>query len=243
MAVSSSSGAHHVVALRIGVRVDIELADGDHPFAFGGGRKLQVGVQRKQSDRSRGGCDRRTTAVLHDGVVLVQAGEGKTNLLTLAQALKIGGAEVPALQPLQQVAAKRGHVADVGCGGVSAGIGKHCVLRADGGVAADFGKRSQGTDGQSLRRDLDATQRWDIADIHQARRRIGAILHAIEQVDAPGFDDSAVFQLRKSGFDGSAIGKSERIHMASIDCWGWLRAASTTAGVMGSWRMRTPVAL
>ena len=110
-------------------------------------------------------------------------------------------------------------------------------------MVADFGKRGQRTDGQPLLRHLDAAQRWDIADIHQARRRIGAILHAIEQIDTAGFDDSAVFQLRKSGFDGSAIGKSEGIHTASIDCWGWLRAASTTAGVMGSWRMRTPVAL
>ncbi len=90
---------------------------------------------------------------------------------------------------------------------------------------------------------LDAAQRWDIADVHQACRRIGAILHAIKQVDAAGLDDSAVFQLRKGGFDGSAIGESEGIHTDSIDCWGWLRAASTTAGVMGNWRMRTPVAL
>src|SRR5580704_16699008 len=45
-------------------------------------------------------ASRRTTAVIHDGVVLVQAGKGKTNLLASAQAFEFGRAEVPALQPL-----------------------------------------------------------------------------------------------------------------------------------------------
>ena len=76
---------------------------------------------------------------------------------------------------------------------------KHCVLRADGGVAADFGKRSQGTEVNPVGgpRCHAATATFRIFT-----RRAGvidAILHAIEQVDAPGFDDSAVFHLRKSG--------------------------------------------
>ena len=90
---------------------------------------------------------------------------------------------------------------------------------------------------------MNAAQRSNVTNVDQTRRRVGAVLHAVKKIDTAGFHDCAIFELRERGLDGGAIGKSEGIHRDSIDGWGWLRAASTTAGVMGNWRMRTPVAL
>ena len=75
------------------------------------------------------------------------------------------------------------------------------------------------------------------------QQNIGAVLHPVKEIDATRLDDGAVLELRKRGLDGGAICKSEGIHIDSINGWGWLRAEKTTAGVMGNWRMRTPVAL
>ena len=110
-------------------------------------------------------------------------------------------------------------------------------------MVGDFGERGERADGQAVGRGVDAAQLRDVADVDQARGRIGAVLHAVEQIDAAGFDHGAVLELRERCFDGGAICEGEGVHRASDNGWGWLRAARTTAGVMGNWRMRTPVAL
>src|SRR5205814_10682446 len=105
--------------------------------------------------------------------------------------------------------------------------------------AGELGKRGERADGQAVGRGLDAAQLFDVANIHQARGRVRAVLHAVEQIDAARLYHRAVFELRQRSLYGGTVCKSEGIHRASDVGWGWLRAARTTAGVMGNWRMRT----
>src|ERR1019366_1281611 len=137
----------------------------------------------------------------------------------------------------------RRHIADVRRGRVSAGVREHSVLRADGGVIGDFSQGSQGTNGQALRCGMYATQRRDVSDVHKACGGIGAVLHAVKEINAASFNDGTVLELREGVIDRGTICESEGIHTGSVEGWGWLRAVSTTAGVIGSWRMRTPMAL
>ena len=58
---------------------------------------------------------------------------------------------------------------------------------------------------QALRVLMNSAQRGDVADIHKLRRLNGAVLHPVEKIDAAGFDDRAVFQLRQCRVNGGAI--------------------------------------
>src|ERR1035438_5572683 len=108
------------VRVRIGLK--IEVADSHSSLALCGRSELHAGVQCEQGNRSRGWRDRGTAAIIHDGVVLVEAGEGVANVLAFAETLEVGGAIVPTLELLQQVPAERRHVSDVRRSGVSASV-------------------------------------------------------------------------------------------------------------------------
>ena len=88
----------------------------------------------------------------------------------------------------------------------------------------------------------DAAQAVDIANVDELRRRDDAILHQVEQIDAPSLDGGAVAELPKSLIYCFAINVCELIHACTSPCT-LPSAVSTFAGVIGILRMRTPVAL
>ena len=95
---------------------------------------------------------------------------------------------------------------------------------------------------QTLGRSRDPAKAADVADVDQLRRSDDALLHQVEQIDAAGLDDGAVFEFSQRLVDRGAIDKRKPVHASSS----WLTfpsAASTFAGVIGILRMRTPVAL
>jgi hypothetical protein len=64
---------------------------------------------------------------------------------------------------------------------------------------------------------MDASQLRDVSYVDEPCRGIGAVLHAVKEINAASFDDGAVLELRKRGLDSGTVCESEGIHRASID--------------------------
>ena len=107
-------------------------------------------------------------------MVLVKAGDCEARILAFAQALEFGGAEIPALQFLQQVATDGGHVADVRRGGAPAGIGQDSVPGADGRVNPELFETS-------VERELHSAAQTAASKVHSLKRG-GKYQEALEVV-------------------------------------------------------------
>ena len=110
-------------------------------------------------------------------------------------------------------------------------------------MVTDLGECGERSDRESLVGFVDTAQSGDVSDIDKLLGLIDATLHPVEQIDSTCFHDSAVFQLRQSAIDGCAICNCEVVHAKFLSAAGLRSAARTTDGVMGVWRMRTPMAL
>jgi hypothetical protein len=95
---------------------------------------------------------------------------------------------------------------------------------------------------QSVRSCRDAAKTLDVADVDQLGWGNNVFLHQVEQINAAGLDHGAVAQLAQGFVYRPGIDKCELVHACTSSCV-LPNAASTLAGVIGSFRIRTPVAL
>src|ERR1035437_350960 len=110
-------------------------------------------------------------------------------------------------------------------------------------MVADLGEGGERANGQPLFRLMNSAQRRDVADIDKLRRLNGSILHPSQKIDTAGLDDRTVLQLRQCRVNRGAIRERKAVHAKLLPGTGCFSAARTTAGVIGVWRMRTPIAL
>lgn len=125
---------------------------------------------------------------------------------------------------------------------MTGGVREGGIGTLDLGVRGDFAQGGERTEVQALFGDGDAVEAIDVADVDELGRRDDAFLHEIEQIDAACLDHGTLGELPESFIDGVAIDERELVH-ACISSGSLPSAVSTLAGVMGSRRMRTPVAL
>src|ERR1019366_5902168 len=126
---------------------------------------------------------------------------------------------------------------------MSARIGKNLILFSNQRMVADLSERGERANRQPLLRLMNSAQRGNIAYIHKLGRLNGSILHASQKIDAAGLDDRTVLQLRQCRVNRAAIRERQAVHAKLLPGTGCFSAARTTAGVIGVWRMRTPIAL
>src|ERR1700722_7638348 len=185
----------------------------------------------------------RAGAVVHDGVVLVLAGVRVTIVagISFLLAVEIAGSEVPAAWALHDVATKGCHIAHLRSGGVAGSVCQRGIPSLDLRMVCNLAQGSQGCEVPAILVGGDASKAGDIADVDELRWRYDVILHQVEQIDAACLDGSAIAELAESLVYCCAIDECELVH-ACTSCT-FPSALSTFAGVMGIFRIRTPVAL
>src|ERR1700733_10527037 len=185
----------------------------------------------------------RAGAVVHDGVVLVLAGMRVAVVAraVLLLAIEIAGAKVPAARALHDVAAKRRHIAHLRRSGVTGSIGQRGIAFLDLGMICNLAQGRQRPEAQAILAGCDPAKAGDVADVDELRRRDDVVLHEVEQIDSASFDGGAFAELAESFVYRHAIDERELVH-ACTSCT-FPSTLSTLAGVMGIFRMRTPVAL
>src|SRR6185312_8063823 len=90
---------------------------------------------------------------------------------------------------------------------------------------------------------LDAVEPGDAVQVDHALGLVEPLLHAIDEIDAAGLDHDAVMELRDGIVEALRLHPLERFHLRASFPSSLPSAASTTAGFIGSVRMRTPMAL
>src|ERR1700748_3036085 len=106
-------------------------------------------------------------------------------------------------------------------------------------MSGDLAQSRQWSQPQAILRRRDAAKTINVTDVDQLRRGNDVFLHQVQQIDAARLDHGAIAQLAQSFVDGSGIGKCKLVHACSSSCT-LPSAASTWAGVMGIFRIRTP---
>ena len=181
--------------------------------------------------------------VIEDRVILVLAILGEALVASLAAAVELLVAEIPAAGTLQQVAADRGHIADVRRGRVQCGIGENLITLADYRMLGDRGQSHHGPEAQPSGLFLHVVEIGDGTDVDQASWGVQAFFQAIHQVDTAGFGQTLIVELPDGIIDGAGIGPFKTGNHAIPPCFTLPSAVRTRAGVIGSSYIRTPVAL
>src|SRR5690242_10850240 len=181
--------------------------------------------------------------VIEDSVILVLTLLREALVASLAPAMEVLVAEIPAARTLQQVAANSGHIADVRRGRVQCGIGQNLVALADYRMLRDRGQRHHRPKAQPSGLFLHVVEVRNRTDVDQARWRIQAFFQAIHQVDAAGFGQAFVVELPDGIIDRAGIRPFKTGDHATPPCFTLPSAVRTRAGVIGSSYIRTPVAL
>jgi hypothetical protein len=158
----------------------------------------------------------------------------------LLAADEVLGAVVPAARALREVAAERRHRAELRRRGVAGGVGDHRVRAAQARVGGELRERDVRADLRAAGPDLDLVEPGELAEADEAARALDALLEPIEQIDAAGERHRAGRAERRHRVgDGLGLDPFEALH----DRFPFRSAASTARGVIGSSRMRTPIAL
>ena len=253
-----------VFPLQVPTRRDEEILEQDPAQGAVGIAEFDRRAQGHQHRRGGRRMDDRASAVVEDRVIRVLAVDRVAVAAALAQAAERGGAEVPAARPLQQVAAQGRDMADLRARSAGGRIAKCRVAAPHERVRGQFGQRDHRADAQAaVGLFFDAVQARNGRQADQHRRRQQALLEQIEQIDAAGLHHRGRGCRRRDGRTG---GRAHRVGDRGRRCRGGLArgsggrpgkgihdirpgagarpsAASTAAGVIGSDRSRTPIAL
>src|SRR5438270_12284658 len=171
--------------------------------------------------------------VIEDRVILVLALLGEALLASCAPAVELLVAEIPAARTLQQVAADRGHIADVRRGRVQRGIGENFVALPDYRMLGDGGQSHHGPEAQPSGLFLHVVEIGDGTDVDQASWRVQTFFQAIHQVDAAGFGQALIVDLPDGIIDRAGIGPFKTGNHATPPCFTLPSAVRTPAVVFG----------
>jgi hypothetical protein len=219
------------VALRRFARQTMEVAERDGAFAAGSAH-VDGRVERRERDahvgRMRGDAVR-TRA--EDSVLPVHAMDRRTAAAGRAfVARRRGVVEIPAARPLQQVAAGRGHVAQLLRSARQDRARQQRVAALDHRVVRKIAVRHERADPQAaVRRFLDPLER-QLRDVDQPRRPFDVLLHQVDQIGAAGDEfgvrirAGAAHRIRDVG--GARVFETDHARAPFITC----RIAATMFG-------------
>src|ERR1039457_506147 len=107
-----------------------------------------LGIEGNQSCRHRGRVNDGAPVLAKDRVILVLADKREARLATLAQAVVMQRAEIPATRPLQQIAADCRYLADLRAGRLPRGLGQGTVAGTDQCMSGELRERNHRPDAQ-----------------------------------------------------------------------------------------------
>ena len=205
---------------------------------------------RTVRDERGGGCGRvhhGRFRVVEDRVILVLA-VPHDRIDVHPVVMKELVAEVPAARPLQQIAANGRGVPYLRRRGVRRSRGESGIPRPDLCGAFDPGERDQCAEHQSAVVDGDIVEPRNRSEIDDPRRPHDAFLHQVDQIDTACLRNDRVRRARCRHQRGRLLDRRgvypfERLHVETLVKDYSPSAASTFAGVIGSVRIRLPVAL
>ena len=176
---------------------------------------VDLGVQRRQRHAHVGrmGGDA-GFAGAEDRVHPIEPGEGGATAARLALiARRRGVVEVIAARALQEIAAGRGHVAQLRRGAGKDRARQQRIARGDRGVIGEVGIRNERADAQAaIRRLLDGLER-QARNVDQPRRPFDVFLHQIDQIGAAGDE----FRLGVGGDQAYRVGDVMGAGVMEID--------------------------
>ena len=190
----------------------------------------QRGVEREQRRGQVRGMHRVAGSTAQDGVIAILAIARGTVGTALQPAVDARVAVVPAARPLQQIAADRGEVANLGTRRQRRRLRERAVARGDYWMLLDFRERGERADLEALRPRFDAARQQHL-HVHQPLGGGDVGFHQREQVRPARQSPRARAERADRLLDGARRRVFERPHRMSF------------SRVMGSSRMRTPVAL
>src|SRR4029453_7994330 len=185
----------------------------------------------------------RAQLVIEDRVVLVLPGLRVTHTATLPEAMELLAPEIPAPRALQHVSADGRDIAKVRRRGIPGSVGQSGVLRATDFMPTERTERHHRPDMKTGPILADLIETWDRADVDQLFRRVEPLFEAAHDVDPAGFHHRLCVERGNRVFDCAGVLPLEFGDHAVAPCRKVPSAASTRAGVIGSSRTRTPVAL
>ena len=122
---------------------------------------------------------------------------------------------------MQEVAAGRGHVAQLLRGAGEDRAGEQGIARLDLGVIGEVAIRDQCADAQPARRGFFDGAEWEPRDVDQPRRAFDILLHQVDQVGAAGDEFCLGIGRDLAHRVGNVVGARilEIDHDCPIACW------------------------
>src|SRR5438034_2125437 len=151
-------------------------------------------------------------------------------------------AEIPAARTLAEIAADRGHVANLRAGGFNESLGERGIVFSYTSILGQIAQSRKRTNAQALRAGRYAAQIFDVFNIHQPLGSDDVVFHQSEQVGSAGEDfciSPACTEQADSLRSAVRAEVFKRSHQAPAFC---PSAARTRSGVSGRNDTRTPMA-